>query len=317
MTTLKKIVTHHRPHVDERLAIWLLRLFGEDQFPGAKSALVEFVDAGTIPVGKSADEREADGELWLGVGGGRFDEHPNGDTNRVHGECAATLVATALGVRDKLELRQLLDAVCQNDTAGGGGSVLNVARVITLMNQAGQEEDFIQRWAEASFDAFFQCQREFFGAEKDFRNPKVTSVDEIRLATRTGTKEIRLVVTSSANKQMASFARSKFGCGAQIVIQRSETSGHTFISCYSGAGLRMEVLAAAIRQAELRRREETPLSEEEARREGTLARVPEWCFHRSGGWIMNGSLTAPNTVRSRLPLRRLQAIAFEAMKRMS
>ena len=38
----KSILTHERPHLDEIVAIWFLRKFGEQRFPGISKAAITF-----------------------------------------------------------------------------------------------------------------------------------------------------------------------------------------------------------------------------------------------------------------------------------
>lgn len=83
---MKTLVTHHRPHLDDICAIWLLKRF----FPDAHDADIAFTSSGS--------EGEKDGDdperVLIGVGRGRFDEH-KGDM----GQCAASLVLSFLKER--------------------------------------------------------------------------------------------------------------------------------------------------------------------------------------------------------------------------
>lgn len=75
---MKTLITHINPHLDDIAAIWLFKKY----HPGFKDAQVEFISASH----DKAAEEKAD-RVFLGTGGGRFDEHKEGlDT------CAATLV---------------------------------------------------------------------------------------------------------------------------------------------------------------------------------------------------------------------------------
>lgn len=50
--------------MDEIAAIWILRKFGEEKFPGVSKAPIEFWNnGGNTPDGRSADEYERDGIL--------------------------------------------------------------------------------------------------------------------------------------------------------------------------------------------------------------------------------------------------------------
>lgn len=72
----KTLITHINPHLDDICAIWLFRKF----HPEFKDAQIEFISAS-----RNSDQSEE--KVFLGTGGGRFDEHKEGLET-----CAGTLV---------------------------------------------------------------------------------------------------------------------------------------------------------------------------------------------------------------------------------
>ncbi len=76
---MKTLVTHINPHLDDILAIWLFKKY----HPGFKDVQVEFISASQ---NKSLLEENKD-KIFLGTGGGKFDEHKEG----LH-TCAGSLV---------------------------------------------------------------------------------------------------------------------------------------------------------------------------------------------------------------------------------
>lgn len=117
--TFRRRVTHLRPHFDEAVALWLVVREGERVFPGAMIAPIVFWPAGPrTPDSRPAEEYHREGWLLIGVGGGQYDEHPNGMRARRHGECAATLIAKDLGVREHPRYRAVLDYALGNDASG-------------------------------------------------------------------------------------------------------------------------------------------------------------------------------------------------------
>ncbi len=81
--TVKRIITHIRPHLDDICAAWLLKRYQ----PGAENAALEF-----LPADRRVSEPDADlGIIYVGMARGRFDEH-KGDV----GDCATTLVHKAI-----------------------------------------------------------------------------------------------------------------------------------------------------------------------------------------------------------------------------
>lgn len=75
----KVLVTHINPHLDDIAAIWLLKKF----HPQFSDASIEFISANH----DSASKEESEERVFVGTGGGKFDEHKEGlDT------CAGSLV---------------------------------------------------------------------------------------------------------------------------------------------------------------------------------------------------------------------------------
>ncbi|MBI2599634.1 hypothetical protein HYW43_01800 [Candidatus Daviesbacteria bacterium] len=76
---MKTLVTHINPHLDDIVAIWLFRKYNS-QF---KDAILEFVSASR----DLALRQENEDKIFVGTGGGKFDEHKEGLVT-----CAGTLV---------------------------------------------------------------------------------------------------------------------------------------------------------------------------------------------------------------------------------
>ncbi|TSC88042.1 MAG: Uncharacterized protein G01um10147_273 [Microgenomates group bacterium Gr01-1014_7] len=72
----KTLVTHINPHLDDILGIWLFRKY----HPGFKDANLEFISA-------SRENNESADKIYIGTGGGKFDEHKEGLAT-----CAGSLV---------------------------------------------------------------------------------------------------------------------------------------------------------------------------------------------------------------------------------
>lgn len=75
---MKTLVTHINPHLDDIASIWLFKKF----HPDFREANLEFISASRDAASKETEER-----IFVGTGGGRFDEHKEGLET-----CAGTLV---------------------------------------------------------------------------------------------------------------------------------------------------------------------------------------------------------------------------------
>ncbi|OGE18775.1 hypothetical protein A3J19_03250 [Candidatus Daviesbacteria bacterium RIFCSPLOWO2_02_FULL_41_8] len=101
---MKTLVTHINPHLDDIAGIWLLKKF----HPQFRDAKLEFVSAAH----DLAAKEENQGKVFVGTGGGEFDEHKEGlDT------CAGTLVYEYLKkekhIPENEVLRRALDSLTE------------------------------------------------------------------------------------------------------------------------------------------------------------------------------------------------------------
>lgn len=91
---MKILVTHINPHLDDILAIWLFRKFD----PEFKSANFEFISAS-----RDAASAESDQKVFIGTGGGKFDEHKEGLQT-----CAGSLVYDYLKAKGYIPQDQII-----------------------------------------------------------------------------------------------------------------------------------------------------------------------------------------------------------------
>lgn len=102
------LITHRDPDIDDMVAIFVAKKFGENEYPGIAKATV--VTTGErSPGGKSADVLESEGVVCIGINGGKFDEHAYDGAAPLSRHCAATLVASRFGVDESSGLQALLD----------------------------------------------------------------------------------------------------------------------------------------------------------------------------------------------------------------
>ncbi len=308
MAKIHTIVTHHRPHLDEIVAIFLLLFYGDKTFPGIRTAKFIFWDAGSAPPdGRTAAEWEEKGYLCIGVGHGRFDEHPTPDRPRLEDECAASLVAKAIKCTKRPDLRDLIAYATENDTQGnvqkagapGKPSPFMLASIVGWMNSAHPDnpEKVIRETLALLRGYVKQASDYHYKGPKVFETARVTPLNDAAKAT--------LAVIKTDNEQAWRFGWTQRG-GRHAVILCQRSNGQMQIFTNRQFNFNLDQLVIDLRLAELTTRGpvEAPPSDV-LKREGTMPLVPEWHYFLQGSMIFNGSLTAPNTPVTSLPVDKI------------
>lgn len=304
MSKIDAIVTHEKPHMDEIAAIWILKKFGENKFPGVSKAPIEFwSNGGNTPDGRSADEYERNGILLIGIGRGRFDEHPvNGESKQ--DECATTLVAKAVGVDDNPALEKILKFVVNNDLRAAAHP-FDIAYLVRFLHQQyPKNPQKVIEWAVEGLEAKFQEQFQFWNKTKE----EFEQVAEIEKIQGPRGKIVTIVTVTSDDEQISKFARSPHGANAAVVIQR-QSSGNTQIYTNRKANLSIQDAVQIIRIAEREANGKAIATNwETLSQEGKIEGAEEWYYHKTGQMLLNGSLTAKGVPPTRLSLERIKSL---------
>lgn len=290
---VKLIVTHNRPHFDEVLAIFMLKKWGEDFFPGVGEAEVEaWSEGGMLDIykkaGKTADDLLREEKvLAVGTCGGMFDEHGKEAPTCAH------LVVEYLGITAKPELQQILQ-FCKRVDHDGHSMPFDIHSLIkTMYDFYGDQDDGLQvvlNWAMQAIEGYVYGQQQFFTCELEFA--------------RTGRiieGPIRITAVESDNPQMNKWIRWKFD-SPEVIIQRRAT-GHTAIfTVPKKKPVEIRDIVRIVRTKELLKRKIPPSSWQALEIGGLSADCPCWYFYPEGGQLLNGSLTASEVEPTRLSL---------------
>ncbi|HEY4475626.1 MAG TPA: hypothetical protein VJB92_02815 [Candidatus Paceibacterota bacterium] len=298
------IALHHRVHFEEILARWLVRRFGSVRFPGADTARTVFWTTGGTPDGKPAEEYERNGWILIGVGGGRFDEHPTSGSLRKEDHCAATLIAEELKVDDDPRLERILKFAFQSDRREGSHPFDLAAMVKALHACYPDNPERVIAWAEEAIEAKYLEQRHFWEeAARDFEQAARISTIEVN------GKSMPMVVVVSESEGMNKFARSRFGGNAAIVVQKNPEKGNVQIFTSKKLGIDLSRVARALRLAEQQAKGQMVTIDPDALlAEGKVRGAEEWFYHLAGQMLLNGSLTAKDVPPTRLSLETIEKI---------
>ncbi|XOU93947.1 MAG: hypothetical protein ACNFW9_03815 [Candidatus Kerfeldbacteria bacterium] len=148
-----KIVTHFKPHADEFVAIYLLRRFGQELFPGISDAKIITKDG-------SVKLYNRKGWLKVGIGEGIFDEH--GQLNC----CCADLVAQYLGIDHLPKIILLLKHIRRGDLFGKS-TTYDLSECIKNLNHDGWSPAKIEKWLATFLDCYFDDKTIIKGSSVD------------------------------------------------------------------------------------------------------------------------------------------------------
>lgn len=280
--------THIQPHLDEIAALWLVERFATEDWLRAH-----------FP----------DGVFQAGVGGGEFDEHAFEGQERKRDECCVTLVASALGVIDQPELQQILRFIYTADcgvvdprTGIRSSRTTPFDLYATLKRICAKTDATIEQiidWCFLALDAHYADQVDFQLGLRDLETAR-----EVAVETPRGVEYV-VCVTSTSSAAVRS-AASKYKQGPKrlgVFVQHNPNTLQTIILRASGSQICLEDVACVLRLAERRQRKIVPIpSGEELRAEGVTCDVLEWYYNKHAQQLFNGSLTHPDTPKTRFPL---------------
>lgn len=306
---IKIIVTHPRPHLDEIAAIWLFKKFGESLFPGIRYAEIQYWGEEKIKK-YPLEECAKQGILLVGIGGGRFDEHPTIENGRRENECAATLTARILGLDEDPLLERILEFTRKTDLKSAPHP-FDLAFLVNLRNkQHPDKPEEVIDWTIKALQDFYNQQKEFFGTTKE-EFEKKAQIEEIQV----GNKNLKLVTIISDNEQIAKFARSKHGCEAAMVIQKNSRGN---IGIFTARRFYLDILDLVVMiRIEEQRAKGRFVTGDYAyfSREGTMKEAEEWFYHEGIQALLNGSLTKSDVPPTRIPLEEIKELVKIAMNK--
>lgn len=288
MIEIKEIVTHHKPSIDEWVAIWLLFQFSWAE-PGVKLTFDTTQKAG--------DERTEranlrNGKIFLGTGGGMFDEHPTENRDRIENECCATLLAKFMKVDRDPKLKFVLQLALNDDLGvypqDPAGKVISKFALPTCIKMMYQNDVFE---IESIKDFVFMVLNEHYESQDKFgRNRRVCEAGE-RVTLSYKEKSFPMLIVHSENEKVHDWAFAKMHY--HLVLQIWE-NGNWQIFSRNGSPIQkaMPLIAGVIKKVEAQTLGiEFKISD--LTKDGALPGMPHVYFFEKGGMLFNGNLTHP------------------------
>ena len=312
---ISKIILYPRPHVDNIAALFLLREFGLAAFPGIETAALEFWPV--VPPGKTPDEYEAEGVLFVDLGGGRFDHHHDEHQPNVAKTTAAQLVAEHLGLADQPVLKRLLEFVRRDDVEGRGiiskdplDRAFGLPAIIMNLNRNyPKNPEFVvdlvtrifQSWYAEEYRRKVLMPQEWAELQANGRAQKIHIPTSVRPLT--------VVAIESDSPTMVGFLRAVGDVQADIVIQRM-SSGHTNIVTKQDrdrtmAKLNIGPLVSAVRSAEAAKKGLALPADVDLAKPGRIEGLEEWYFDTAANTLQNGGAASQGISPTHLSISEL------------
>lgn len=298
---IKEIVAHFQAHADEYVASLALKLRGETKFPGASTAeyheLTE-TEAKLLREGKTlGDLFDPETTVFLGLGGGPFDEH----TPEHDGDCCLTLVAKEIGIMEDIRWEAIIKYIHHTDR-NRPNSTLDLEPTTRRLHAQGWDPQSILTYVEMTVVAKLEEQEAFLKTSL-----KGMEKEEI---------EIRgephpLAILQNADPILP---RYLFFLGTSIIVNRT-TTGHIQILTRQELNLDLRDIVRLLRITEQKKAKKTnPITDwKELEREMVLPEIPEWYYEVAPGWIMNGSAKRQDIPPTRLTLAEVVYIVKKAL----
>lgn len=322
---ITKIVLYPRPHVDNIAALFLLREFGLADFPGIETAALEFWPV--VPPGKTPEQYEAEGILFVDLGGGRFDHHHDEHQPNVAKTTAAQLVAEHLGLADQPVLKRLLEFVRRDDVEGRGivskdplDRAFGLPAIIMNLNRNyPKNPEFVVDLVTRIFQSWYAEEyRRKVLMPQEWAELQAKGLAQ-KISIPTSVRPLTVVTIESDSPTMVGFLRAVGDVQADIVIQRMST-GHTNIVTKqdrdrTAEKLKIGPLVAAVRRAEAEKKGATAVLEPsiDLARPGRVDGVEEWYFDTAANTIQNGGAAHQGIPPTHLSIAEIVALLPTAL----
>ena len=287
----RKIVLPTRTQPDTLVAIFILKKFGEEKFPGIKEAEVDFWQV--VPEGETDASLDKKGVILIDLGGGRFDHH-----DKKPQTTASDLIANYLGVEEDISLVKLLEYARRDDFFGKGTisndsidrafglSALVAALNKSLVKNPGRVVDIIMPILVAHHNEEARRTKEL---PQEFEEKLKSGAAEI-FEVKQRDKKLKAVIITSESGSLAGYLRSQDG-GKFDVVAQWLPSGHVNILTRPVKRIDLRSLAALLRVEEATRAgKEFDMSAREFAKFGRIKEIPEWYYDPATNSIQNGGL---------------------------
>lgn len=308
----QKIILPTRPQPDTILAIFLLRNFGKEKYPGVEKAAIEIRQE--LPQGETAGSLEEKGVLVLDLAGGRFDHHQTGKN-------LSQLVAEDLAVSDDPCLQKLLKYGERDDKFGLGtistdpiDKAFGLSGLLVALNKSLPEEPerIFEIISPLLIAHVLEEKKKTVELPKEFTEKLAQGLAEV-FEVKQGDKKLKAVALESDNLSMAGWLKSSEGQKADVACQKASSN---YVNILTKPLKRVDLrwLAAYIRNEEAKLRgRRLRYSTIDLMRPGKIFDIPEWYYDRATNSLLNGGTNPKGVEPTAIPFARMKEILKEAL----
>lgn len=291
------IGTHENGHLDDFVAIKLIKDKGEQIFSEISKAKVVVYGPNT-----------KDNSLFIGIGGGQFDDHVSDtDINGKKTVSATMLVAKKLGIDKNPELERFISYVNANDVYGSSGGEFELPSIVHLFSKHFGNEiayDFVSKF----IDAKVAEQEKFLQAVEEFKKIKIVNFD-------LGYHNVRIAGIATENDQILKAARSCYNDNYQadiLVVFRENGHVQIFKIAYD-CMIDFSEIVKKLRIAEFSKKDINfgdiiyKMSNF-----NTVSEDDVWCYPFETA-ILNGSFSRPDAPPTKLDRQEIYKAILEAI----
>lgn len=297
---------------DTIVAIFLLKKFSKEKYPGIEKAEIEI--RSELPKGETENSLNRKGYFLIDIGGGRLDHHFKKKT-------ASQLVAEDLNLVEDPALAKLLTFAERADKYGLGtistdqiDKAFGLAGLISSLNKTLPKEpqkvfDLISPLIHAHY---LEERKRYKELPEEFEQKLKEKKAEIFFVKQKD-KKLKVVAIESDNPSIVGWLRSSIGERADVVLQKA-SSGHTNIITRPLKKVDLRFLVAFLRQEEINvQNREIELPPLELIKPGRISEIPEWYYDLATNSILNGGINPKGTPPTSIPFERIKEMLKEGL----
>jgi hypothetical protein len=312
----QKIILPTRPQTDTIVAIFLLKKFGKEKYPGIEKAKIEILN--NLPENETSESFFEKGFFLIDVGEGKFDHHFKNTT-------ASYLIAEDLKIIDDPSISKLLSYAERDDKYGLGtissdpiDKAFGLSAIITNFNKILPQnpQQIVELILPIIHAHYKEENRRFKELPEEFEQKLKENKAEI-FTGKQGKKKLKVVAIESDNPSIVGWLRSVEGQKADIVIQKT-SSNHINILTRPLKKIDLRPLIALIRKEELVcRSQNINLPIFVLIKSGRIPQVPQWYYDQATNSIQNGGLNPQGTPPTVISFEKIKEFIKEGLNRPS